>query len=187
MKDGGQPVIGSPLVTVKDEALRVEAPGCTPFDGEGVDARDLTLVDAGKVTGSFCDLASGRRLGTGSTGSASRDGYESLPGIRAHNLSLVPGTSSPEQILAGIDHGLWVWGLSGWWIGLDPSNDRFSSAVSGLWIEKGQPVRPVARVTVAGSLVELLSAIDMVGNDLTWDHSTKVPTFRLKEAAVSGV
>jgi predicted Zn-dependent protease len=55
-----------------------------------------------------------------------------------------------------------------------------------LWIEHGKPVRPVARVTVAGSLEEIFGGIDAVGGDLVWDHPTKTPTFRVKELALSG-
>ncbi len=181
-----EPQIGSPLVTVRDEGRHLRAPGRVPFDGEGVDTRNIELVTEGRVTGTLCDLAAGSRLGTGSTGSSNRDGYEALPGIGVHNLYLQPGAATPEEILAGVDRGLWIWGMSGWWIGLDPTNDRFSSAVSGLWIEKGKPVRPVARVTVSGSIPELLGAVDAVGNDLVWDGGVKTPTFRLREATVSG-
>lgn len=181
-----QPVIGSPLVTIRDEGRHPAGPGRIPFDGEGVDTRTIDLVTEGRVTGSLCDLAAGRRLGTGSTGSSNRDGHETLPGIGQHNLYLQPGQAAPEEILAGVDRGLWIWGMSGWWIGLDPSNDRFSSAVSGLWIEKGRPVRPVARVTISGSIPELLGAVDAVGRDLVWDGGVKTPTFRLREVAVSG-
>jgi PmbA protein len=80
-----------------------------------------------------------------------------------------------------------VWGLSGWWLGLDPSNPQFSSAASGLWIENGKPVRPVARVTIAGTLQEIFSAVDSVGDDLVWDGAVKTPTFRVREMAVSGI
>ena len=187
LKQDPHAMIGSSLITVHDDGRSLTGPAREPFDAEGVDTRDNLLVQEGRVAGRICDLASGKRLGTGSTGNANRDGYETLPAIGTHNVSLAPGTATPEQILAGVDRGFWVWNLSGWWIGMDPSNDQFSSAATGLWIEKGQPVRPVARVTVSGSVADVLGAVDVVGNDLIWDHATKTPTFRVKEMTISGV
>lgn len=183
---GAEPVIGSDLVTVRDDGRHRQGPATAPFDAEGVDTQTTVLLENGKVRGRLCDLASGRRLQMPSTGNAERSGYQSLPEIQSRNLYLVAGTATPEEILAPIEKGLWVWALSGWWIGLDPSNSRFSSAASGLWIENGKPTRPVARVTVAGGLDEILGGIEQVGNDLTWDHPTKTPTFRVRDLSVSG-
>lgn len=184
----GQPdaVLGSQLVTVRDDGRMIGGPATAAFDGEGVDTQDSVLLDQGKVRGSFLDLASAKRLGARSTGSAQRGGYAGLPGIASSNLYLVPGASRAEEILAGVEKGLWIWGLSGWWIGLDPSNAQFSSAAAGLWIENGKPVRPVARVTIAGTIQEILGGIDAVGNDLVWNGTTRTPTYRVKELAVSG-
>jgi PmbA protein len=178
--------IGSPLVTIHDDGRMPGGIGTLPFDAEGVDTRRQTLVEKGRVSGHLLDLASGNRLGSPSTGNATRDGYEELPGIGTHNLYLAPGTADAQEIVGGVERGLWIWNLSGWWIGLDPSNTQFSSAASGLWIEGGVPVRPVSRVTVAGSLEEILGGIELIGNDLVWDHQTKTPTFRVGNLAVSG-
>ena len=186
LEEDSQSAIGSPLVTVRDDGRLLQGPGRVPYDGEGVDTRDNILLNQGRVAGVLCDLASAKRLDKTSTGNATRDGYESLPQIGAHNLYLAPGTASVDQVVGSVERGLWVWGLTGWWIGLDPGNDQFSSAAFGLWIENGRPVRPVSRVTIAGKLPEILGAVDMVANDLTWDHSTRTPTFRVREMALSG-
>jgi predicted Zn-dependent protease len=85
-----------------------------------------------------------------------------------------------------VDRGLWVWGLSGWWIGLDPTNTQFSSAAFGLWIENGKAVRPVARVTIAGELSETFGAIDAVADDIEWTDDAVTPTYRVAGMMVSG-
>lgn len=184
----GQPeaVLGSSLVTIRDDGRMAGGPATAAFDGEGVDTQDFVLVDQGKVRGSFLDLASAKRLGARSTGSAQRGGYAALPGIASSNLYLVPGSAKAEEIVGRVEKGLWIWGLSGWWIGLDPSNPQFSSAAVGLWIENGKPVGPVARVTVAGTIQEILGGIEEVGSDLVWNGATRTPTYRVKELAVSG-
>jgi PmbA protein len=184
---GDAPVrLGGDKVTVRDDGRLPGRLGSVPFDGEGVDTRDQVLLENGLVRGRLCDLASARKLKVTPTGNAGRNGYESSPAIGAHNLWLSPGTASVDQLLAPIDRGLWVWGFSGWWIGLDPSNPNFSSAAVGQWIEKGKVVRPVARVTIAGMLRDILSGVEEIGSDLVWDHPTKTPSFRVRELSVSG-
>lgn len=187
LTDRGETPIGSPLVTILDDALEPRGPARTPYDGEGVNAQKTLLVESGMIRGKLLDLASAKRLGASSTGNAQRGGYEGLPEIGGTNLYMVPGKARVDEIVAGIDKGFWVWGLSGWWIGLDPSNPRFSSAAFGLWIEGGKVVRPVARVTIAGAIDEILTGVDQVADDLVWEGSVQTPTFRVASMAVSGV
>jgi PmbA protein len=178
--------LGNELVTVYDDGRRRRGIGSLPFDGEGMDTARTPLIERGQVRGRLLDLASGKRLGQPSNGHAKRNGYEALPEIQSHDLWLEPGTTAKDAILGQIERGLLVVDLSGWWIGLNPSNPSYSSAASGLWIEKGKPVRPVSQVTVAGTIEEIFGGIAAVANDLVWDHSTKTPTFLVRELAVSG-
>jgi PmbA protein len=178
--------LGSPLVTVRDDPQRTGGAASQPFDAEGVDTQVVSLLEQGKVGAPLFDLAAAKRMSKRSTGSARRDGYETLPHIATSNLYLAAGATKPEEILASVENGLWVWGLAGWWIGLEPSNPHFSSAASGLWIEKGKPVKPVARVTIAASLAEIFAGVDAVGDDLRFTHFTRTPTFRVRSMAVAG-
>ena len=187
LADRGAEPIGSPLVTVGDDGRLPGGPARSPFDGEGTDTQSTILVEQGLVTGRLTDLAAAHRLSEPSTGNAQRGGYEALPGIGTTNLYLKAGTDLPDRIIEGVDQGFWVWGLSGWWIGLDPSNPSFSSAAFGLWIDKGKPAQSVARVTIAGNVAEILRGVDAVCSDLVWDHTTKTPTFRVSGMSISGV
>ncbi|MBD3162820.1 MAG: hypothetical protein GF346_10510 [Candidatus Eisenbacteria bacterium] len=178
--------IGTGIVTIRDDGRLSGGPATIPFDGEGIDTRSVDLIAGGTVAGGLYDITAARRSGTQSTGSARRGGYAGLPEISASNLYLVPGERPPEEIVGDVGRGLWVWGMSGWWIGLDPSNADFSSAAFGVWIEEGKPAGPVARVSVAGSIEDILGGIDAIGNDLTHNHETKTPTFRVRALSVSG-
>jgi len=184
--DRDDPVIGSPLVTVRDDGLHAKGPASIPFDAEGVNTDETVLLEAGRVSGQLLDLATGKRMEAASNGHARRESYEGLPEIGAHNIYLEPGHMSPDDLISDVKEGLWVWGLSGWWIGLDPSNPNYSSAAFGLWIENGEPTKPVARVTIAGGIEEILRGVSAVGSDLEWNYPTKTPTFLVSEMAVSG-
>ena len=63
---------------------------------------------------------------------------------------------------------------------------EYSRGANGLWIEDGQIAHAVQEVTVSGSLLEMLQAIDAVGSDLDLRSSTAAPTLRIAEAVVSG-
>jgi PmbA protein len=178
--------IGGDHFTVYDDGRRSAGVASMPFDGEGVDTRSTCLVEKGWVKGKILDLASAKRLAESSTGNATREGYQNLPQIGTHNLYLASGGRSRDEIIGSVERGLWVWGLSGWWIGLDPTNTQFSSAASGLWIENGKAVRPVARVTIAGELSETFGAIDAVADDIEWTNDTVTPTYRVAGMMVSG-
>jgi PmbA protein len=181
-----QAPLGTERVTVHNDGRRPRGLGALPFDGEGVDTRRTTLLERGRIGEALTDLAAGKRLGKPSTGSALRGGYEALPGIQTQDLWLEPGPEKPEALIAGVERGLLILDLAGWWIGMNPSNPSYSSAATGLWIEHGKLVRPVSRVTVAGTLDEIFGGIAGVADDLVWDHPTKTPTFLVRQLAVSG-
>jgi predicted Zn-dependent protease len=97
------------------------------------------------------------------------------------------GKQFPDEIIAKTERGLLVTLLAGWWVGLSPSRDVFSSAAWGHWIENGKKVRPVRGVSVGGTLREMLKNIDMIGNDLEIYGRTSSPTVRVSEMAISGI
>jgi PmbA protein len=56
----------------------------------------------------------------------------------------------------------------------------------GQWIENGELAYPVEEVTVAGNLLEMLSAIDSIGDDLVLRDRTVAPTLRIGRMVVAG-
>jgi PmbA protein len=57
----------------------------------------------------------------------------------------------------------------------------------GLWIENGEIAYPVRGISIGGNLLDMLSSIDRVGNDLRILHETCVPTYRVADMAISGI
>ncbi len=174
-------------VTIRDNAWLHQGPGRRAFDGEGTPTQNLVVVEDGVLKSYFTDLLSAKRLGLAPTGSAGRDGYASRPSIGTSNFYLEPGTKTREQIIGATKRGLLLANLSGWWVGLSPFNETFSSAAMGFWIEDGEIAYPVRSISVGGTTLEMLKAIDMIGNDLEFVGETSAPTFRVAEMAISGV
>ena len=175
--------VASPLVTVVDEGRRPRGLGSRPFDGEGLSTRTNTPVERGVLRHFMCDSYSGRKIGARPTGCARR-GVAGGPGVGAGNLSLLPGSASPAEIIADVERGLLVTDLIGF--GVNLVTGEYSQGASGQWIEKGRIVHPVHEVTIAGNLAEMLRAVDAVGNDLVFRGSVAAPTLRIDRMTVSG-
>ena len=57
---------------------------------------------------------------------------------------------------------------------------------AGLWIENGEAAFPVAEITIAGNLKQMLMDIAYVGNDLEFRGSVNSPTLVIGEMTISG-
>ncbi len=178
--------IGSDLVTIHSNGRLPDGPGSIPVDAEGVGTTDLVLFDKGVLKNFAYDYSSALRAGKKSTGSAVRGDYRNVPGIGMSNYYMEKGVKKPAEVIGDTQSGLYVMKLSGWWMGINPASPEFSSAASGRWIRNGELAEPVSRVTIASTLPEMLSGVDSVADDLEFRDTTRVPTFRVREMALSG-
>jgi PmbA protein len=175
--------IAPATVTIVDDGHMPKGLATSPFDGEGVPTRRSLLVEKGVLKTFLYDAFTARKAKTRSTGNASR-GYRSLPSIGTHNLYLEPGTRDPKDLIKDVSHGFYVTSMLGH--GANLVTGDYSRGANGLWIENGELTRPVQEVTVAGNLLQMLSRIDAIGNDLTFRGSVGAPTLRFSELTVSG-
>jgi PmbA protein len=174
--------IASSMVTIVDDGLIRSALGSRPFDGEGLAVGRTTLVSEGELTSYLLDTYSARKLGLASTHHASRTG--SGVGVQATNLVLEPGDASPEDLIRSVRSGLYVTELIGFGVNLVTGD--YSRGAAGLWIENGELAYPVHEVTIAGNLLEMLDAIEGIGNDLVLRDVTAAPTVKIGRMVVAG-
>jgi PmbA protein len=175
--------IASPLVSLVDDGIMVEGIATSPFDGEGVPTARNVVIDQGVCKKFIYNTYSARRAGVTSTGNASR-GYDSPPGVGSHNLYLKPGESSPEEIIASVKNGLYV--MSTGAFGFNGNTGDYSYEAAGLWIKDGALASPVHELTIASNSLDMLAAVEMVGNDLRYRGSVNSPTMKIAEMAVGG-
>ena len=176
--------IASELLTIIDDGTRPKGPASAPFDGEGVATQKRIIVDNGVLRGFLYNTIVAKRAGVKSTGNASRGGFTGLPGIGPHNFYVAAGPSKPEDIIKATKTGLLLKEVTGY--GINPVNGQFSGGAAGFWIEDGKIAFPVKGLTVAGTADEMLTGIDMVGNDLDLNRSRTAPTFRIKLLQIGG-
>ena len=183
LTDGIGQKIAPETVTVYDDGTLPGAPGSKPFDGEGLPTRRTTVVEQGVLLTYLLDTYTGRKLGMRSTGNAARSAGEA-PIVSPTNFFMVPGTATPEEIIASVPSGLYVTGLIGF--GVNPVTGDYSRGASGLWIERGELTYAVEEITIAGNLRQMLADIEMIGNDLDRRRRVMAPTLKIGEMTIAG-
>lgn len=176
--------IGSDRVTVIDDGTIESGMGSSPVDGEGVPTRRKLIVEKGVLRCFLYDTYSARKAKTRPTGNSARDSYASRPVIGTLNFYLEAGERTPGEVLSEVDNGFFVLRTLGG--ATNPVTGDFSAGAAGVWIKNGQLTQPVAKVTIAAKMLDMLQGIDAVANDLTLDSPTATPTYRVREMTVSG-
>ena len=180
--------VGSSMVTLMDNGRLKGGMASAPFDAEGVPTKATRLIDEGVLQNLMYDSYTAAKEGTISTGNATRQGHQGLPSLGASNFYMQAGNKSPEEIIKGVDKGLYVLSVmqTG---GVDAVTGECSMSANGLWIENGEIQQSVGGVTIATTLDELLQNISDVGNDLRqmpFFGTIGVPTLRIDNVTIGG-
>jgi TldD protein len=163
--------IGSPRVSIADDATVPGKRGSYGIDDEGTPGQRTLLVDAGILKGFLHDRLSAMKDGVAPTGNGRRESYRHKPIPRMTNTILLPGDAAPEEILSGADRGLLVVKMGGGQVNTVTGDFMFEVA-EGYRIEGGKRGEPVRGATIAGNGPEVLSMIDRVGSDLGFGIGT---------------
>jgi len=181
--------VASEVFVLHDDGRESEGPASAPFDAEGVPRRRTALVEDGRLRSYLYDTYTANREGGASTGSASRQGYRSLPSVSSSNLVVAPGDLSFEQLLAAAGDGVYVTDVAGLHSGVNPVTGVFSVGASGRVIRDGALAEPVREFTIAGELVAMLGAVSAAGAESRWvpfGGSVSTPPLLIAEMAISG-
>jgi PmbA protein len=169
-------------IRIIDDPLRRRGLRSRPFDGEGVGAHRLALIDDGVLKSWILDCGTARELDLKTTGHAQR-GVSSSPSPAPTNLHLEPGSLSPQALIADIGQGLYVTDLIG--MGVSTVTGDYSRGAAGFWIENGERTFPVSEVTIAGHLLDMFRALTPA-NDLAFRYGVNAPTLRVEGLTVAG-
>ena len=175
--------VAADAVTVVDDGTIPGGFGTSPFDAEGLPSRRTVIVERGVLRSYLLNVYAGRKLGMKSTGNAGR-GLAGNPYLDSGNLFFEAGSVAPEEILRGVERGLYVTRLMGQGVNLVTGD--YSRGAAGLWIENGKLAYPVQEITIAGNLKEMLRNITAIGNDLVFRGATASPTIRVDGMTIAG-
>ena len=160
--------VAVPTLTLVDDPTIADAFGATTYDSEGLATRRNPLINGGRLERFLQNAYTGRRSGTGSTGSAVRGGFKGTPGVGARSLMLTPGERDADALLADVERGLLVQSVQGLHSGTNPVSGDFSVGVEGLMVRDGAVAEPVREATMASTLQRMLLDVVAVGSDLEW-------------------
>ncbi len=169
-------------LSVTENPHRPRISGSRPFDAEGLPTRTRQIVENGILNGWTLDLATARKLGMESTGSASR-GTASPPSPSITNIALTEGCASRDDLLRDMGDGLMVTSLMG--TSINPTTGDYSRGASGFWIEGGEIACPVNECTIAGNLHEMFRTI-RPANDARHHLRQVVPSLLVEGLTVAG-
>jgi PmbA protein len=181
--------VASGAFVLHDDGREPDGPASAPFDGEGVPRRRTALIEDGRLRSYLYDTYTANREGGASSGSASRQGYRSLPSVSTSNLIVAPGSHSVEELLAQAGEGVFVTDVAGLHSGVNPVTGVFSVGASGRMIRDGALSEPVREFTIAGELVAMLGAVAAAGAAPRWvpfGGSVSTPPLLIEELAISG-
>jgi TldD protein len=173
--------------------------GSLNVDDEGTPTQNNVLIENGILRNYMMDKRNAVLMGVQSTGNGRRESYSSLPLPRMTNTYMLPGKSSPDDIIASVNKGLYAVNFGGGQVDITSGKFVFSASEAYL-IENGKIGAPVKGATLIGNGPEVLNKVSMVGNDLKLDtgvgtcgkdgQSVPVgvgqPTLRVDELTVGG-
>lgn len=162
----------SKKLTVVDDPLIARGLGSRPFDGEGIAAQRLPLIEAGVFQNLYVDTYYGSKAGMKpTTGSGS-------------NRVVTLGTRNRDALVKAAKDGIYVTS----WLGgnMDSTTGDFSLGARGHLIEGGGIGAPIGEMNVTGNIVDLFTRLVELGNDPWKYSSTLAPTLVFEGVQFSG-
>jgi TldD protein len=156
------------------EHMNVTADSTTPgglgsfaFDDEGVPAGREPIVAEGVLSGFLTSRETAATLGSGSGGSMRADTWSRMPLVRMTNLHLEPGEGSLDELIAGVDDGIFLQTNKSWSIDDKRLNFQFGTQIA--WeIKHGRLGRMLRDATYTGQTPVFWGSLDGVAGPAEW-------------------
>jgi TldD protein len=186
-------------VTVVDDGTIPERRGSLTVDDEGTPTGRTVLIEDGILVGYMQDRQNARLMRMAPTGNGRRQSYAHTVMPRMTNTYMLAGAQSREEIIAGVDRGLYAVSFGGGQV--DITSGRFVfQATEAYLIEGGRVTAPVKGAMLVGNGPEALLRVTAVGDDLALDNGVGTcgkngqgvpvgvgqPTVRMERMTVGG-
>ena len=168
----GEKIVSDKLTVIDDPHIK-NARGARWFDGEGAATKKYNVIENGVLNMYYIDTYYGGKLNMEPT--------IQTPSI----LTVQLGNKNFDQILAGIDKGIWVTGFNGG--NSNGTTGDFSFGIEGFLIEKGVAVKPLNEMNITGNLLTLWKNILEIGNDPKTNSSYRIPSIMFDAVNFSGI
>jgi TldD protein len=140
--------------------------GTLKYDDEGTPTTKTYLIRDGVLTGRLHSRETAAKMGEAPTGNARAVSFAYPPIVRMTNTAIEPGDSSVEEMISGIDKGIYALRSHGG----QTNFEQFTfGAAEGFEITGGKIGRRLRNVSISGNLFKTLENIDMIASDEGWD------------------
>ncbi len=158
---------GSEHMNITGDSTTPGGLGTFGFDDEGVPAAREAVVREGILSGFLTSRETAARIGSGSGGSMRADSWSRMPLVRMTNLHLEPGEGSLDELIAGVDQGVFLQTNKSWSIDDKRLNFQFGTQVA--WeIKGGQLGRMLRDATYTGQTPVFWGSLDGVAGPDEW-------------------
>jgi TldD protein len=157
-------LVANPSVTLVDDGTMAREWGAIGIDDEGHRSQRNVLIQDGVLSDYMWDFLRARQSGRPPSGNGRRQSYQHLPMVRMTNTFVMNGTETPESIIEGTDHGVYVAQLGGGQVNT-ASGDFVFGMTEAYLIEKGRITEPLRESNLIGNGPQVLLDIEALGND----------------------
>jgi TldD protein len=162
---------GSPVMHVTGDRTVPYGLATVAIDDEGVESSSFDLVRDGVLVGYQLDRAIAATAGLGrSNGCAFADSPLHVPIQRMANVSLQPAPGdgpTTEELIAGVDHGIFILGDKSWSIDMQRYNFQFTGQ-RFFKIEHGRLAGQVRDVAYQATTTDFWRSMEAVGGHSTY-------------------
>ncbi len=161
---------GSPVMHVTGDRTAEHGLATIGYDDEGVAAQSWDLITGGVFTGYQLDRRMARRAGASrSNGCSFADSPGHMPLQRMANVSLrpAPGGPSVDELIAGVEHGIYIAGDKSWSIDMQRYNFQFTGQ-RFYKIESGRLAGQLRDVAYQAVTTDFWNSVEAVGGPQTY-------------------
>ncbi len=161
---------GSPVMNVTGDRTAEHGLATVGFDDEGVAGQSWDLIRDGVLVGYQLDRRIARRTGfERSNGCAFADSAAHVPLQRMANVSLAPAPDGPstEELIGGVERGVYVVGDRSWSIDMQRYNFQFTGQ-RFFRIENGRLAGQVRDVAYQATTTDFWGSMEAVGGPQTY-------------------
>ena len=161
---------GSDIVNVVADARMAHGSGLGTFgnDDEGVPAQCTKIITDGLFTGYLSNRETAAAIGEQRSGGTMRtESWNRLPIIRMTNISILPGTWKPDDLIADTDDGIYMETNRSWSIDDRRYHFQFSTEI-GWEIKGGKKVRMLKHPSYSGITTEFWNSCEAICSRDNW-------------------
>jgi TldD protein len=166
----GMLIYGSPVMNVTGDRLLDHGLATIGYDDEGVAAQEFDIIADGTLVGYQLNrqMAAENELGR-SNGCAYADSPGHLPMQRMPNVSLQPDPDGPstEELISGVDRGIYVVGDKSWSIDMQRYNFQFTGQ-RFFRIDSGRLAGQLKDVAYQATTTDFWRSMEAVGGPETY-------------------